>query len=104
MKKRMHKALERAGWTLAAAGTLALTGQAQAQRPGNVSGVRTVQVQPSTGQVTPALESDSYSRLIEMRIALAWLADPVTFPCRLTARVDGAAVEVRGFVPSEAVR
>src|SRR5436189_5221528 len=98
MKKRINKGLGRAGWTLAAAGTLALTGPLSAQVPGAMPSVRTFQVQPGTNQVSSALESDSYGRLIEMKIALAFLSDPVTFPCRLSAKVDGAAVEVRGYV------
>src|SRR5260370_25967225 len=39
-----------------------------------------------------------------MRIELAWLADPATFPCYLGAYRDGSAMKVRGFVPTEAVR
>ncbi len=40
----------------------------------------------------------------EMRIELAWMADPATFPCLLGAYRDGNALKVRGFVPTEAVR
>jgi hypothetical protein len=48
--------------------------------------------------------ADSYGKLAEMKVELAWLADPATFPYRLGARADGASLEVRGYVPNEAVR
>src|ERR1700730_11690450 len=44
------------------------------------------------------------NRFIEMLIELAWLADPVTFPYYLEARVEGSALQVRGFVPGTSVR
>src|SRR5262249_13767230 len=40
----------------------------------------------------------------EMKIELAWLGDPGTFPYHLSAHSDGPAIQVRGFVPNEAVR
>ncbi len=43
-------------------------------------------------------------RLAEINVEIAWLADPVTFPYYLEARTNGANVEVRGYVPSKAVR
>lgn len=44
------------------------------------------------------------NRFIEILIELAWLADPVTFPYFLEARIEGATLHVRGFVSSNAVR
>ncbi len=43
-------------------------------------------------------------RLAEIAVELAWLGDPVTFPYFLEARVEGARLVVRGFVPDKAVR
>jgi osmotically-inducible protein OsmY len=43
-------------------------------------------------------------RLAEIAVELAWLGDPVTFPYFLEARVEGAKLAVRGFVPDKAVR
>jgi osmotically-inducible protein OsmY len=40
----------------------------------------------------------------EIAAELAWLADTITFPCRLTARASGGMLEVRGQVPSPAAR
>lgn len=43
-------------------------------------------------------------RLAEIAVELAWLGDPITFPYFLEARVEGAKLAVRGFVPDKAVR
>src|SRR5438067_3499644 len=43
-------------------------------------------------------------RLTEIAIELAWLGDPVTFAYFLEARVEGATLSVRGYVPDKAVR
>jgi len=55
-------------------------------------------------QSVAAPAMDSLSKLDEMKIELALLADPATFGCNLTARLDANALAVRGFVPNEAVR
>src|SRR5436309_269817 len=43
-------------------------------------------------------------RATEVNVEVAWLADPVTFPYYLEAHVAGSQLEVRGYVPSKAVR
>ena len=43
-------------------------------------------------------------RVIEVNVEVAWLADPVTFPYYLEAHATGSQLEVRGYVPSKAVR
>jgi hypothetical protein len=43
-------------------------------------------------------------RAMEVNVEVAWLADPVTFPYYLEARADAARLEVRGYVPNQAVR
>jgi hypothetical protein len=47
---------------------------------------------------------DSHTKLEEMRIELALMADPATFACNLTARLNGKAMMVNGYVPNDAVR
>src|SRR5262249_54913277 len=44
------------------------------------------------------------NRLTEVQVEMAWLADPATFPYRLTARVQGLTLRVSGCVPSSGVR
>jgi hypothetical protein len=41
--------------------------------------------------------------VLEMKVELAWLGDPVTSPWRLEARTFGGTLEVHGLVPTEAV-
>src|SRR5262249_22586295 len=41
---------------------------------------------------------------LEIAIELAWLGDPVTFPCQLAAHLSDAGAEVRGYVPNKAAR
>jgi osmotically-inducible protein OsmY len=61
--------------------------------------LQAVDGQPVT---TPVL--DSHTKLEEMKVELALLADPATFACNLSATLDGNAMLVRGFVPNDAVR
>jgi hypothetical protein len=57
----------------------------------------------STSPKTKAAAGDPH-RLVEIGVELAWLADPVTFPYYLQARLEGATLAVRGFVPDKVVR
>lgn len=43
-------------------------------------------------------------RVTEVNVEIAWLADPVTFPYYLEAHATSSQLEVRGYVPSKAVR
>lgn len=43
-------------------------------------------------------------RVTEVNVEVAWLADPVTFPYYLEAKVVGSKLEVRGYVPNKSVR
>jgi hypothetical protein len=101
MKSWMHKLLRPAGCALAA-GALGWTGTAAAQGPMQLPAGPSGRVHTVAEEVAPA--ADGYAKLAEMKVELAWLADPATFPYRLGARADGAALEVRGYVPNEAVR
>jgi hypothetical protein len=40
----------------------------------------------------------------DVRVQLAWMADPLTFPWNLAARVGPTSLEVVGYVPTDAVR
>jgi hypothetical protein len=47
---------------------------------------------------------DSHTKLEEMKVELALLSDPATFPCNLKPSLDGKAMLVKGFVPNDMVR
>jgi len=90
----------RAGWALAAAGSFGLTLSGLAQQPG-------LPVAKALPPVPVAVAGDvapSEARLVEIKVELAWLGDTATFPCQLAARKVGNAVEIGGFVPTEALR
>lgn len=59
--------------------------------------------QPISDNEKPAVNADP-NRLIEIMVELAWLADPVTFPYFLGARVEGSALHVRGFIANQSAR
>ncbi len=60
---------------------------------------------PKTPDKTPAKSNQpDPRRATEVNVEVAWLADPVTFPYYLEAHVNGTQLEVRGYVPSRAVR
>ncbi len=87
----MRKTLRRAAWALAVGAGLGATGLAAAQAPEReLVGMSPIQA------ATP--------RAREIRVELAWLADPLTFPHYLKARVTGSGLEVRGYLPTAAVR
>lgn len=90
-----------ASWALA--GTLGLAGPVAAQvaskplaAPVPANAVRSEAAAPG--------QTDTQGRLESIQIELAWLADPVTFPYNLGVYPSGSSFEVRGFVPTEAVR
>jgi hypothetical protein len=59
----------------------------------------------SSAKTTPAKPpAEDARRLTEIGVELAWLADPLTFPYFLEARVEGSTLVVRGFVPDKPVR
>lgn len=60
----------------------------------------------TTSKTTPGeqISGQDANRFVEILVELAWLADPVTCPYFLEARVEGPAVHVRGFVPNISVR
>jgi hypothetical protein len=88
----MRKGLGRAARILMAAGALGLARPAAAQ------------VAPAEAPAVAAEESALPARLEELRVSLAWLTDPATFPHELTARVRGDSLEAGGAVPDSVVK
>jgi hypothetical protein len=60
-------------------------------------------IQTADGQA-PAPLLEGHSRLEEMKVELALLGDPTTFPYHLDPHVEGPTLLLRGFVPNDAVR
>jgi hypothetical protein len=52
----------------------------------------------------PVVVSTAQTRLEEIKVELAWLADITTFCYELGARINEGSLEVRGFVPNEVMR
>jgi hypothetical protein len=97
----MRRALRRAGWALAAAGGIGIAAPATAQtQPVEILGPGGHVEQ--TGEVV--IMTEAKARLEEGQVELGLLADPMLFSYGLGTRVQGATLEVRGFVPNEDVR
>lgn len=92
----MRLAQGHAGWALLAAGTVGLAVSAAAQVSPSPA--------PAAAAARPAETPPAAARLAEIRVELAWLTDPGTFPYELAARVSGGKLEVGGVVPTEALR
>jgi hypothetical protein len=99
----MCRALRRAAGVLLATGVLGLARPASAQHFLERLRERTPPVQRA-GYGPSALRSEGQGRLEEMKAELALLSDAVTFPYYLSARAAGCVLEVRGYVPSDAVK
>src|SRR5262245_14173570 len=100
MTPTLYRDLKRAGLALTA-GVLGLAAPAWAQSPTPAGPLGHSSTPPLT-EVSPV--ADGPTRLLEMKVELAWMADPAVFPYRLAIRFEGGALEVRGYVPGEAVR
>ena len=103
----MFRAFRRAGWALAAAAGLGLGMPGRTLAAGPVITTSEVISEIDTTAVYPDMVPDSVvpvqqTHVVEMEIELAWLADPVTFPYHLGARVQGNTIHVRGFVQNKA--
>jgi hypothetical protein len=91
----MRRALRRAALALLTAGAPGWGGLAVAQQP------------PAAAPMAmPPADTahESRCRLEEMKVEMAWLANPATFPYPMAARTVDGELEVRGEVPNEAVR
>lgn len=51
----------------------------------------------------PFSGADDYTRLVQMHVMLAWLADPITGRYPLKANANGSVLEVSGTVPNQAI-
>src|SRR5207302_2713983 len=95
----MIKKWRRSMWLAAVAGSLGLGAAATAEA---------APYQPFKGLFGSKGAADqrvaNNNRLIEIQVELAWLSDRTTFPYFLDAHVKGMSLEVRGYVPSKAVR
>jgi hypothetical protein len=90
----MRQGLRRAARILMAAGALGLARPAVARGPAVEA--------PAAAEEAALPAGQAYRE--EVRVRLAWLADPVTFPHALTARVRGDSLEVGGTVPDSAAQ
>src|SRR5262245_20317178 len=95
----MRLAQGRAGWALLAAGTVGLAVCTAAPKPTEPAPAPTVVKSEKSADVT-----DGRGRLAEIKVELAWLTDPITFPYQLAARVCGSSLEVGGIVPNDVLR
>jgi hypothetical protein len=100
----MGKALRRAGWALLTAGGLVAASPGMAQQTRHVSPCCSIRNCPSAASGESTGLSAEQARNEEVNVELGWLADPASFGCSLAARVQGGALTVRGFAPTEAVR
>src|SRR5438094_2460101 len=75
------------------------------ERPVISKTVPIVPAQPVAADTMPAQPVlDSRTKLEEIKVQLALLSEPATFGRHLSARADGNAIAVKGYVPKEAVR
>ncbi|HLJ95017.1 MAG TPA: hypothetical protein VKU02_17710 [Gemmataceae bacterium] len=100
MKIRIANILDKTAQTLLVAGVVGVPASLLAQTQPHW-----VVEKPSVESRSPehALPGAPTPRVVEMKVALAWLADPVTTPWRLEARITGNMLEVHGQVPNERV-
>jgi BON domain len=97
----MRRSLRRAGWALAAAGGLGLSGSALAQSNsvhfiGPAGHASTVE--------PPSVMNEGQARYEESQVELAWLAEPMLFSLNLGAQLKDNTFVVRGYVPTASVR
>jgi osmotically-inducible protein OsmY len=104
MNTFIRQAFAQTGWALAAAGMLGVTGVARTQGIGSKNALadssRAAGL-PAMRRAETTLEQD---RLTEMKVELAWLANPATAPYPIELRVTGNVLSMRGFVPDQQVR
>src|SRR5262249_11771081 len=85
---------------LAIAAAFGLSSAALCQTSSQILG--TPKQQPQQTPATPGMDTDPH--VTEMKVELAWLANPATFPCHLEAVRVGSALEINGYVPNEVYR
>jgi osmotically-inducible protein OsmY len=110
----MRKALRGAAGALVAAGALGLARPSAAQpspymppppKPLTMAhGPVVNESVPTSSDEHVVVVSPALRKLEEMKVELAWHADLATFSYELAARINGDHVEVRGYVPNEALK
>src|SRR5262245_47844854 len=105
----MRRALRRRWWSLSISAGLGLVLPASAQPPALPApavprGAAATPVVDPRPRADAAAVAEDPGRLLEITVELAWLADAVTFPYPLAARVNGGTLEIRGLVSGPAVR
>jgi len=101
----MRWTLAKAGLAFLTAGTLGLARPSLAQQsPYLPAGTPTPMGKVRTEAHPYAVVKQHQAMLEEVKVELAWLADPATFPCRLGAFQEEENLKIRGFVPNEAVK
>lgn len=104
MKTRIGNLLRGTAQTLLVVGGLSIPPTAKTQTVPSPSLEKPTALARSTDEAGSLLQGTQAPHVLAMRVELAWLADPLTSSCRLEAHPSGGALEVRGQVPSEAVR
>src|SRR5262245_61028053 len=82
--------------------SLAQSGDSSPRKTGGIVGAKSQEGKSHEGM--NVVWAQNQHRDVEIQIELAWMADPVTFPYLLQAKVRGSEVEVSGIVPSAKVR
>lgn len=96
----------RAGWMLTTAAILGMCLPVLAQRwshPYIARGLDSNSPARAGAEGPPPL-SEADARTAEIKVELAWLANQLTYPCMLAARVQDGKLEVGGQVPNPVVR
>jgi hypothetical protein len=96
MTKHIRKSLIRTGRILLAAGALGVPATALAQNT-SPGGDRLA----VSGAALPATFESPAAARADIKVELAFLANPTLFPCQLSVRALGSGIEIRGKVPTE---
>jgi hypothetical protein len=103
MKIRLADVLDSAAWTILVAGSLGVSTAVMGQTSPYSILDKPKAIPHGANEVKSLQQTTKSSRVAEIKVELAWLADPVTSPCRLEARAVGGTLEVHGQAPNEAV-
>jgi hypothetical protein len=103
MKIRIGNLLDGTARRLLVAGSLGVPAAVLAQTAISPSHEKPIPLTHSVDEVESPQQTAHLPHVIEMKVELAWLADPLTSCCRLEARTVGGTLEVRGQVPNQAI-
>jgi hypothetical protein len=100
----MFRAFRHARWALAVVCGLGLAVSADAQTIPPSPPVMGFSPAGQPVRPDPVTLAPGYQRLSEIKVEIAWLSDPVTFPYHLAARAEGGNLEIRGYVLNPLVK